>query len=395
MKTLLIIDPIHSAGYLSTALKEQGIYSIALFSDMSNIAAFNQPAAHLFDRQIHLHGEQNVDTAIEALQNFRIDFVLNGCDQHLPFAEELARRLTPNTANKLESLHLRESKFLQQQAMAASGMPAIQQMLFDCTIPEYEAVIPFNYPVFAKPANGGGSIGIFMAKTYEELIEKLKSSPKMVNFDPIHHYLIQEYIEGKEVVIDSFSVKGRHYISNIFTYRKNYYLGSPVYRTIEPIYDHGLRNQVISFVENVLNACDYQNGFAHTELFHLENGEFRLIELNPRISGASGFLNKMTKAQGLNTQDMMLVHYLRGDEPKTSDLNLSCHYVRTLCLYTHKTIDFSQFASYHSHVTFTQEPLDLSRTPDLTDIRSLVLLAHSSFDVLEHETSILLDMDIL
>src|SRR3990167_965366 len=286
-KTVLLVDPIHSFTYLSKSLKQYGVRSVAVFSDMSLISAFNRPGNHLFDRQIHLHSTDVND--IVASINEPIDFVLNGSDQHLALAEQLMEILTPSLANDINTINMRVSKYHQQQAMQEAGLPATAQWLFDQAHPDYASLQRLTYPVFAKPVNGGGSIGIFKAESADELEKKLKDAPKTVNFEPITHYLIQEYIDAKEVIIDVFSAAGQHYISQVYTYTKTFYRGAPIYRTLQPIEDQDQLEAIVTFCKKSLDACGYRTGFSHIELFQLDTQDFRLIELNPRISGLSGF----------------------------------------------------------------------------------------------------------
>ena len=44
------------------------------------------------------------------------------------------------------------------------------------------------------------------------------------------------------------------------------------------------------YVKQCLEALDCHFGFSHTEIIYTKNG-FRLIEMNPRISGAHGSSN--------------------------------------------------------------------------------------------------------
>lgn len=390
-KTVLIIDPIHSANYLSKKLKENNVRSVALFSDMSNITEFNRPGKHLFDRQIHIK-EENLDEIILKIDE-PIDFVLNGCDQHLSLCEKIAKIITPCQANNPENTQIRESKFHQQEAMKKSGYSNIKQALIKRKEPDYSILSDFHYPVFAKPVNGGGSIGIFKASNLLELAEEIEKAPVMVNFDPIEYYLIQEFVEGREIIIDAFSYEGNHTFSHVFTYQKKDIKNAPVYRTIETLDDSELIEKAIAFATNVLNICEYQNGFSHIELFYTEEGDFKLIELNPRISGASGLPNMMAEVVGLKPQDRLLVEYLKSGIAESSDFKRTNGFAKALLMYGNEEINFSPYESYQSHIIINNTIYNEERAPDLTDLRKIVFVYNVSKDTLERDAYSILSMD--
>lgn len=395
IKTVLLIDPIHSAGYLSNKLKSLGIRSIAIFSDMSNISEFNRPKKDLFDLQIHIKDE-TIEQIIYKLANESIDFVINGSDQHVAFSEKIAEKITPNYSNDASTSSFRQSKFLQQEIMKKCGLNYIKQTTIDVVSDNFNTndLKDLNYPVFAKPENGGGSIGIFKALNYDDLIEKLGKAPKMVNFDRIDKYIVQEFINGDEIIIDTFSIGGVHKISNVVTYTKKLVYGAPVYRTVELIYDDEIRNKAIELTKKILNCCGVLNGFSHVELFHLGNGEFKLIELNPRISGGSGCMNIMASTVGLKSQDLILKESLFDENSTESNFKLRHGFTKSLFLYGHYDFNLEEFDSYSQHFELSKNEYIDRRPPDLTDLRKIVILFNESKEKLEEDSHNILMKDI-
>ncbi len=51
-KKVLIVNPLSATKYLSDALSKESIYSVALFSNITNVSAFNLPKPEYFDEQI-------------------------------------------------------------------------------------------------------------------------------------------------------------------------------------------------------------------------------------------------------------------------------------------------------------------------------------------------------
>lgn len=387
-KTVLIVNPISSARYLAAQFAQLQIRTIVLCSDMENLLPYSQLDKHLFDRQIHLQGKTVDDTI--ALINEPVDFVINGSDQHLHLTEQIAQVLTPETANDLSTSVLRSNKYQQQEALKHAGMPAIAQVVVNKHNPDLNLLKHLSYPVFAKPLNGGASIGIFKADDAQTLLQKLKHAPDIVNFEAIDAYLIQEYITADEIVVDLFSVKGKHYISHLYTYTKSDYLGTPIYHSLDSLPQDTTAYQAMAFAKQVLDACDFMNGFSHIELFSLGNGKFKLVELNPRVSGLIGFPNRMATAIGLPAQDQLLYQYLCGDEITDYDSLQQKGYCRSVCLYDHTPKCFDQYQSYVQHIDLNTTPLQADQPITLADIRTVVLMANSDVALLNKEIAHLL-----
>jgi biotin carboxylase len=78
-------------------------------------------------------------------------------------------------------------------------------------------------------------------------------------------------------------------------YRKQITNGISLYRYAETVdLENELSRLLIDYVLKVLDAVGVHNGFTHTELFMTDKGP-RLVEVNPRIAGASGFHNLQEK----------------------------------------------------------------------------------------------------
>ncbi|GIB73308.1 ATP-grasp domain-containing protein [Vibrio cholerae] len=393
-KTILIVDPLHSNGYFFSAMKKKNIRTVALFSNLEKIMPFNRPSKDVFDRQIHINTD-DIDNIISQIDE-KIDFVLNGSDQHLGLCEKIAYKLTPELSNNPVTSHYRNEKYTQQELMKTNGHNSIKQMLVDVSNILYSDLEKLEYPVFAKPSNGGGSIGIFKANTVEELYQKLVDAPRMVNFDEITHYLVQEFISGEEVIIDTFSHCGLHHIGHVYSYTKSNFMNVPVYRTITSITEPEILSKAEKFALEVLRCCEVDNGFSHIELFYIrEKGEFYLIELNPRISGASGVPNMMAECLNLNSQPDMLAEFLINGEIKRKALIEHNGYSSSVLMYNHEELSLNEVPGFQRLISLSNQKYDTSQAPDLTDLRKIVLLSHENAEVLTKNTNAIIAMDVI
>lgn len=315
-KIVLLINPLSATRYISEELKAKNFFSIALFTvAREKIPAYFQPALNLFDKQIYI---ETTDTQLLAktVSSYDIDFILNGSDDSLLITEKIIEHLLPHYNNDQNSIVCRNDKFTMQETFKTHHLPYIKQLKI--TLDDQLALSKISdvigFPCFIKPVLGAASIGASYCYTYQDLMEKLKIQLYTATHQLMDEYIVQEIIQGEEIFVDIFSVDGQHYVSSVQTITKEEINGTSCYRTETLIYDNTLWQKAVDIVKKALDACGFRNGFTHTELFYLKDGSFRIIEINPRISGAKGLPNSLAKYHGLQTQVDLLASYLDGEK---------------------------------------------------------------------------------
>ena len=61
-----------------------------------------------------------------------------------------------------------------------------------------------------------------------------------------------------------------------------------------------------------MTVTEFNHGFAHTEIFIMENGEPSLVEINPRISGGRGVHNRLAQSFSIKSQTDLLIDYINS-----------------------------------------------------------------------------------
>ena len=123
----------------------------------------------------------------------------------------------------------------------------------------------------------------------------------------VENFVLSELITGDEYMIDCFSSNGSHYIATIQKYQKENVNGFPKYLSCEVEYNQNKLEKITKYVNDVLNATEFKNGFSHLECFYTKDGEVILIEINPRISGMQGLCHIIANNSGQLSQiDIML-----------------------------------------------------------------------------------------
>jgi hypothetical protein len=175
---------------------------------------------------------------------------------------------------------------------------------------------------------------------------------------------------------------------------------TPAYGYCEVVNDKAIWESCAHFVKQCLDATGLRNGFCHSEIFALEDGTFRLIEVNPRISGIKGYYNKLAKLLNLKTQPELLVDSLRS-EPSESTFEQKKGYGRFLCLYNfsdrnlqdpgQKLLDFASVKFYQLLKPVGTSPNNEAKNLANTDL--LVMLAHDDLSVIEQDTQAIFELE--
>ena len=167
-----------------------------------------------------------------------------------------------------------------------------------------------NFPLIVKSASSTGSKDVLQASTFEQLIRHVR---KLNEKDPEESIIIEEYIEGDQYLIEAIVHDRKIQIAGVIqqeiTYGKRFIItGYGVLASVPKQFN----DSIIEVLESIVEKLDFRNGALHVEMRLTTNG-WRLIEINPRISG--GAMNNMLKAAfGFDLAEETVKLYL-GEKP--------------------------------------------------------------------------------
>ncbi|MFG6199787.1 acetyl-CoA carboxylase biotin carboxylase subunit family protein [Nonomuraea sp. JJY05] len=179
-------------------------------------------------------------------------------------------------------------KHLTRSALAARGVPQPQSALV-ADVGEARAVAEkFGYPVVIKPRAGVASQAVALVRDGEELADHFAPAHRLPAAglrSPDRSVLIEEYLNGPEIAVDSVVRDGR--VMPVFVSHKE--MGYAPYfeetghwtRGDDPLLGDPA---IISFLTDVHAAIGYSTGATHTELKLTDEGP-KLIEINGRLGG--------------------------------------------------------------------------------------------------------------
>ncbi|HLO11040.1 MAG TPA: ATP-grasp domain-containing protein [Pseudoneobacillus sp.] len=171
-------------------------------------------------------------------------------------------------------------------------------------------LIKQKYPLILKSPLSTGSKDVYLIHTENQMKNRINFlKRKNSNKD----LLIEEYINGPQWIVEAIVYQGNIQIVAIIEQQLTKHLKFIVTGySISSDLDENMFNSISKVTHSILNDLDVQNGNCHLEL-RFVNGAWKLIEINPRISG--GAMNRIIyEAYGFNYIEQILRLY-QGVQP--------------------------------------------------------------------------------
>lgn len=146
----------------------------------------------------------------EACGAYELVSVVAGGDRGVDFADALSETLGLMTNGTY--IQNRRDKKIQQELVAAAGLRSVRQA-GGTEFSQVEAFLKAeSYPVVLKPVESSGSDGVKLCNSFEEAKEhfELIMSTPMVDGGANTGVLAQEFLRGKEYIVDHVSRNGVH-----------------------------------------------------------------------------------------------------------------------------------------------------------------------------------------
>lgn len=141
----------------------------------------------------------------------------------------------------------------------------------------------FEFPLIVKPTDRSGSKGVEKVLDPAQLEEAICRARK----ESFHkEAIIEEFVTGREISVESISYEGKHYILQI---TDKVTTGAPFFVELEHHQPSSLpeetKDKVRAIVLNALDALHIRYGASHSELKITENGDVKVIEIGARMGG--------------------------------------------------------------------------------------------------------------
>lgn len=173
------------------------------------------------------------------------------------------------------------NKYLMRQCFVDNGVPSPRFTIVD-DANKYN-IKSFKFPLIVKPTDRSGSRGVEKVLDPVQLDAAIQRARKE-SFS--NTAIIEEFVTGREISVESISYKGHHYILQI---TDKVTTGAPYFVELEHHQPSSLpddiKEQVKKIVLHALDALHIEYGASHSELKITEDDDIRVIEIGARMGG--------------------------------------------------------------------------------------------------------------
>lgn len=141
----------------------------------------------------------------------------------------------------------------------------------------------FSYPLIIKPADRSGSLGVIKIDSPESAREAIENA---VGYSFSKTCVVEEFITGKEVSVETISWKGEHKIITITDKEitKEPYFVELAHHQPSAL-PEDIKNRIHEITYKILAATKVENGASHVELIITDKGKVYPIEIGSRMGG--------------------------------------------------------------------------------------------------------------
>ena len=173
------------------------------------------------------------------------------------------------------------NKYKMRQCFMDNDVPSPKYTLADDN--NHYQVTGFKFPLIVKPTDRSGSRGVEKVLDPVQLEQAINRARKE-SFE--HKAIIEEFVTGREISVESISFEGKHHILQI---TDKVTTGAPFFVELEHHQPTSLPEEIIKQVKKIvlkaLDALHIQFGASHSELKITEDGEIKVIEIGARMGG--------------------------------------------------------------------------------------------------------------
>lgn len=254
----------------------------------------------------------NLVTIIEKLKKTRknIKGVFSFIDPFVYVAARLSEKFCQSDISTDAIYHM-EDKILTRNVLKELPI-SLNYLIYKPTesLSSFLKTKEINFPLIVKSPKSTGSKDVLLAKDESELISSMHTLLKKL---PNEEILLEEYVDGPQYLVEVLVHNEKVHIiaiieQEITLFERFIVTGYSLLGKLNSSLSHSFFNAVSSIIQ----AFGMKNGACHLELRKANEG-WKLIEINPRISG--GAMNRMIEiGHGINlVQETMQL--MMGQEP--------------------------------------------------------------------------------
>ncbi|MBX9978971.1 MAG: hypothetical protein K2Z76_05295 [Mycobacterium gordonae] len=316
-RTIAFTSLLSSADYVRERFARRGVTLLDVVDQQLNCPADDVDPRGILRRTVETRdGAIGYDAgdlipAAQALAAAQPAFVFYGFEYDLASADRLAALVCPDFANDPATSLARERKDETDRLLRRHGYPVPREVSFRLHEPLPErALEAIGDSMIMKPVRYAGRHAIVSREDLEAWLHQAR----VADPDPDAVYTAQELLIDWDAAgmqqtysIDGFAIVGEYYFVSLQRWHKVVRSDGMRYCWADQL-DVGAPEHasLLAHTREVLRVLGHQNGFFHPEFTESPSG-LVLIDLNPRLAGAGGMVDRMVGiAQGVGVIDTFI-----------------------------------------------------------------------------------------
>ena len=314
----IVVDPISTGQEFPTVFAAEGVDTVAVMStgappDIWVPTWHPENFAH-----IHYYDPDEVETLAATLRTYQPLCLIAGSEAGVEVADALVEHVLPGSGNVPELAAARRDKWHMAQAVIRAGIPHLK-LICSSDHAEIERWLDETglggRRLVVKPPKSAATDDVHIVPPgadwrvpFDQILGKINLVGQ--RNDAV---VVEEFAEGTEYLIDSYSVDGKHGLVDVCRYNKVQRGDSiGVYDLVNFIApDRTVMDVLWPYTTRVLDALGVRNGAAHTEVIVTADGP-RLLEVGARPAGGGHqLISKL--ATGDNHLLRTVAHRVRGE----------------------------------------------------------------------------------
>jgi len=226
------------------------------------------------------------DGVLEAAKRHKIDAILTLCtDYPARIVAYVAEQLgLPGIS--LDAAVNATDKGLMRKCMEENGVPSVKYYIVSTEEEYYEAISHFEKKCVVKAVDNAGSRGI---QLIHDISDKKKLAEAFEYCKPFSHsgdLVIEEFLEGPEVCVETINYKGICYPIQITDQlaKQPPFFTDAGYSQPSTIFDEATLEEIKRVTVEANKALKNDNGSSCTEIIVTKDGP-KIVEVGPRLAG--------------------------------------------------------------------------------------------------------------
>lgn len=264
----------------------------------------------------------------EVISTIDIPKVLECAKKHkingiMTLASDMPMRTIATVSKEMDIIGITEetalkatSKFLMREALKTNHVPIPSFIKINTESECYSAVLKLKekgYKCIIKPVDNSGSRGISLLSDFEEMTVK-KAYEYGKKFSRSGELMVEEYMEGPEVSVESISINNECHVIQI---TDKLTTGSPYFvemgHSQPSILAKEIKNQIIEITKKAVRAIGIKDGPSHTEIKVTQEGP-KIVEIGARLGGDCITTHLVPLSTGVNMVESCIKLSL-GEKP--------------------------------------------------------------------------------